>query len=186
MLSLVIGGSGSGKSAFAENLLQESSAKNRYYVATMQVYDSESEKRVQRHRLLRKDKGFVTVECPVDIEKAAEQIPSEPQESALLLECISNLAANEMFGEIFLPGQQAADKICAGIQKLYESCRDLVIVTNNVFEDGRDYGETTTEYIEAVGAVNIRLAQMADAVCEVTAGIPFFLLHDSGARRSTL
>ena len=42
MITLVLGGSGSGKSAYAEHLLDGKTSK--YYIATMQVYDAEGEK----------------------------------------------------------------------------------------------------------------------------------------------
>ena len=48
----------------------------------------------------------------------------------------------------------------------------LVIVTNNVFEDGVCYDESTMNYIKAMGIVNIGLAAMAERVVEVVAGIP--------------
>ena len=60
MITLVLGGSGSGKSAYAEHLLDGKT--NKYYIATMQVYDAEGEKKVARHRRLRAGKGFVTIE----------------------------------------------------------------------------------------------------------------------------
>ena len=67
-MTLVLGGSGSGKSAYAEQLLDGYSRK--YYIATMQVFDAESEKRVAHHRQLRAGKGFVTVEQPRRIAQA--------------------------------------------------------------------------------------------------------------------
>lgn len=45
MITLVLGGSGSGKSAYAEHLLDGKT--NKYYIATMQVYDAEGEKKLQ-------------------------------------------------------------------------------------------------------------------------------------------
>ena len=76
MITLVLGGSGSGKSAYAEHLLDGKT--NKYYIATMQVYDAEGEKKVARHRRLRAGKGFVTMEQPrdigeVDFSKRAQQ-----------------------------------------------------------------------------------------------------------------
>lgn len=44
MITLVTGGSGSGKSAYAESLLS-SCEGIRYYIATMQIYDAEGEKK---------------------------------------------------------------------------------------------------------------------------------------------
>lgn len=47
---VVMGGSGSGKSAYAEQLVMEQPERNRYYLATMRIYDAEGEKKVVRHR----------------------------------------------------------------------------------------------------------------------------------------
>ena len=86
---------------------------------------------------------------------------------------MSNLVANEMFAEnkIRLRDEVTA-QILDGIEALNRQLEHLLIVTNNVFEDGISYEETTAEYIEAMGQVNERLAVMADTVIEVVAGIP--------------
>ena len=68
MITLVTGGSGSGKSAYAESLLS-SCEGIRYYIATMQIYDAEGEKKVERHRKLRAGKGFLTIESPMNVGK---------------------------------------------------------------------------------------------------------------------
>ena len=49
---------------------------------------------------------------------------------------------------------------------------ELVIVTNNVFEDGRRYDAATMEYLKAMGLINQEIAAMADRVIEVVVGIP--------------
>lgn len=185
MITLVLGGSGSGKSAYAEHLLDGKT--NKYYIATMQVYDAEGEKKVARHRRLRAGKGFVTIEQPrdigeVDFSKRAQQAMEPPDRAGqnvterprcALLECMSNLVANEMFVEnkIRLRDEVTA-QILDGIEALNRQLAHFLIVTNNVFEDGISYEETTAEYIEAMGQVNERLAAMADTVIEVVAGIP--------------
>lgn len=185
MITLVLGGSGSGKSAYAEHLLDGKT--NKYYIATMQVYDAEGEKKVARHRRLRAGKGFVTMEQPrdigeVDFSKRAQQAMEPPDRAGqnvterprcALLECMSNLVANEMFAEnkIRLRDEVTA-QILDGIEALNRQLAHFLIVTNNVFEDGISYEETTAEYIEVMGQVNERLAAMADTVIEVVAGIP--------------
>lgn len=182
MIHLVIGGSGSGKSEFAENLLEDSQRK--YYIATMQVYDEEGRKKVARHQRLRAGKGFQTIEQPRDMHKAAETVARDWKqiENAALLECMSNLVANEMFGgetedsasrmseaerEDFL-----VEKVTEGIQVLAEKLDKLVIVSNNVFEDGISYDPQTMSYIRVLGRVNQELARMADHVTEVVVSIP--------------
>ena len=171
MMVLIIGGSGSGKSAYAEEYIGRISNRcNKYYLATMQVFDKEGEEKVARHRRLRKNKGFLTVEQPVEIEKALANIETE---SSVLLECISNLTANEMFsGETVRTSEEVTNTIVEGIKSIRQKVQHLVIVTNNVFEDGVAYEESTMEYLQAIGSINERLADMADEVIEVVVGIP--------------
>ena len=45
-------------------------------------------------------------------------------------------------------------------------------MTNNVFEDGVSYDQSTMNYIKAMGVVNRGLAAIAESVVEVVAGIP--------------
>lgn len=182
MVTLVVGGSGSGKSGFAEEYLDLVSLGDfpvrKYYIATMQACDGESRERVKRHRRQREGKGFHTIEQPVDIEKAAEKM--EGRAGAALLECVSNLVANEMFaGRI--PGTEEAvsEKILRGIAELRGRAAHLVVVSNNVFEDERAYGDTTMAYIRAMARVNEKLAAMADEVVEVVAGIPVVIKKGS-------
>ena len=66
MLTLVIGGAASGKSAYAEHLAVQSGGP-RYYLATMQVWDAECAARVAKHRAMRAQKQFATVECPQNL-----------------------------------------------------------------------------------------------------------------------
>ena len=179
MMVLITGGSGSGKSAFAEDYLLRLAAQNdeKYYIATMQPFGKESLARIERHRKLREGKGFRTIEQQREIQKALEKMRSRagevcPKRSALL-ECMSNLTANEMFTET---GRKSTEwvtgQILCGIDALERELKHLVIVTNNVFEDGISYEEATMDYIEAMGIVNEKLAGRADVVIEVAAGIP--------------
>ena len=175
MMTLIIGGSGSGKSAYAEDYtISLSEDRKKYYIATMQIFDEEGKRKVERHRMLRGGKGFSTIEQPVDIGKAAEKM--EAEDRTALLECVSNLTANEMFsGEV--PGTEEAitEKIVGGIAVLNRELTHLVIVSNNVFEDGNVYDKTTMAYIRAMGHINQKLAEMADEVVEVVVGIPIVI-----------
>ena len=175
---LVIGGSGSGKSSYAEemavSLAQESVkqiAMKKYYLATMQVFDKEGQDKVDRHRKLREGKGFLTIEQPAEIVCSLGKM--ETGDRTVLLECISNLTANEMFaGGKIKTKIQVMEKIIHDIELLKEQTTHFVVVSSNVFEDGITYDETTTEYIHAMGMINQKLAALADRAVEVTAGIP--------------
>ena len=174
-MTLIIGGSGSGKSAYAEDyMVSISEDRKKYYIATMQIYDEEGKRKVERHRMLRGGKGFSTIEQPVDIGKAAEKM--EAEDRTALLECVSNLTANEMFsGEVPGTEEVITEKIVGGIAVLNRELTHLVIVSNSLFEDGNVYDKTTMAYIRAMGCINQKLAEMADEVVEVVVGIPIVI-----------
>lgn len=175
-LLLILGGSGSGKSSYAELRASAYSSVKKYYLATMQVYGEEGKAKVRRHRELRAGKGFVTIEKQKNISEAMEEI--QGQDVLILLECMSNLVANEMFDnseseEVKAEDAKAvADKICEQIAKLHMAVHTLIIVSNTVFEDGILYDESTRKYMDALGEINRRIADMADEVVELVAGIP--------------
>ena len=87
MMILVIGGSGSGKSSYAEKIVvclsrgMIPSGENfsdinmkRYYLATMQIFDEEGYQKAERHRKLRSKKEFLTIEQPTQIHRALEEM----------------------------------------------------------------------------------------------------------------
>lgn len=194
MIHLVYGGGSSGKSAYAESLCVK--LKNEYeanrdetvrsegkqcdkmklcgegqyrmtYIATMQVYGEEGKARVSKHRRLRAGKGFDTLECPVDLDRI------QASSDVALLECMSNLVANEMFrGEDVVAEDLVVDKVIHDVRSLMEVMPQLVVVSNNIFEDGVDYPESTKAYMRALGRINCWLAGQADCVTEVVVGIP--------------
>ena len=179
MITVVIGGSGSGKSDYAEALLDDFSGQ-KYYVATMQIYDDEMRRKVERHRMRRNNKGFETIEQHKDIAGVIPVIAEADRSGmkAVLIECISNLVANEMFADNVDNKTDTADKILSEIKQIAEVVDELVIVTNNVAEDGIDYDSTTLEYIRTISDVNIGLSQMADKVVEVVVGIPIIVKEE--------
>ena len=134
MIVFVIGGSGSGKSAYAEKRLLAMEAEKKHYIATMRVFDEEGKKRVEKHRTLRREKGFLTIEKPIDLGEIALD-----EGDAWMLECVSNLLANEMFTEDGIRDEkETVDKILKDIGSLIEQTADGVIVSNNIFEDGEN------------------------------------------------
>lgn len=173
MIVLVTGGSGSGKSAFAEDAVMKLRKQHEdicYYIATMKIYDEEGQKKVDRHRMMRAAKNFVTIEAPENIGTVI------PEGGIGLLECVSNLVANEMFqDEKIVSRQNVVEKVVASIRQAAEKLNHLVIVTNNVFEDGIEYDGTTMEYLYALGEVNAELARLADKAVEVVVGIPIII-----------
>ncbi len=173
MTALIIGGSGSGKSEYAEDLAV-SFGGSRIYIATMKPWDEECENRILRHREMREKKQFETVECYRSLKK----LIFKKRPSVVLLECMSNLVSNELFGlweegDIpVLDKNTAAAEIAEGIIHLERQTDHLVIVTNDVFSDGDHYSPQTNEYRKVLGSVNQLAAKRAHMVVEIVAGIP--------------
>ncbi len=184
MTILILGGSASGKSAIAEDMLSRLAGNGKKaYIATMRVYDDEGKERVKRHRAMRADKGFFTVEAPEGISQAQGD---EIYGADCLLECVSNLAANIVFSDDFDESyifrmneaerrdwkKKKAERILNEIRFIKEQAENLVIVSNNVFEGGKAYEGLTLDYIDILGEVNVRLATESDEVYEAVASIP--------------
>ena len=166
MMTVVTGGSGSGKSAFAEDKIVSFGPAKRIYIATMHPYDEESHKRVARHRKMRAGKGFETVECYTGLKNL-----DFPENAVVLLECMSNLAAHEIFEEKGA-GEKTVKAVLEGIKKLSSQVRHLVIVTNEIFSDGMVYDKETENYQRLLGRINAYLAEISDVCYEVVYGIP--------------
>lgn len=185
MLHIVYGGSASGKSSYAESFAMSLQGEGRLlYIATMYPYkwntteiDPETMQRIERHRAMRADKGFDTVECYRHVEHIVAK-----RQDVLLLECMSNLLANEMYLE---PDSNAgsdmaetmspvSNKIVQALIDLSTRVQELVIVTNDVFSDGGSltYDESTREYVKNLAEINCALAREAATVTEVVCGIP--------------
>ena len=166
MFHLITGGSGSGKSAYAEQCILNFQGSNRIYIATMYPFDEESHRRIQRHREMRKEKQFSTIECYIGLGNL--ELSSDAD---VLLECMSNLTANEMYQEQGA-GEDTPEEILAGIERIRKQVRNLVVVTNEVFSDGITYDSDTMRYLSYLGQMNQEMGRMADRVTEVVYGIP--------------
>ena len=171
MLTLVIGGAASGKSAYAERLVLQT-ALPRYYLATMQVWDAECAARVEKHRRMRAEKQFETLECPLHL--GTVRLPAR---GTALLEDLGNLTANELYDPTGA-GEAAASAILDGLDQLAAQCEHLVVVSNEVFSGGANYAGDTDRYLKALAQVNNALAARADAVVRVVCGIPVY--HKGG------
>ena len=167
MLTLVLGGAASGKSAYAESLVLKTGLP-RYYLATMQVRDAECAARVEKHRKMRAQKQFETLECPLHLDRLAL-----PDRGTVLLEDLGNLVANELYSPGGA-GKHTAEAVLAGLERLAAGCDNLIVVSNEVFSGGADYAGDTDQYLLALAQVNNAFAARADNVCRVVCGLPVY------------
>ena len=195
MMAFVVGGAASGKSAYAEQLACQL-GEQRVYLAAMRPFGEEGAARVRRHRALRAGKGFTTVECYDDF--CAALADERLDGATVLLECLGNVVANELFraddaegDATFLHGasqvisqvgahsvrppvmSQACAHMVDALEALSLRCEHLVVVGNEVAADGVLYPLETRAYQQLLGDVSRAVAERSDLVVEVVAGMPF-------------
>ena len=147
----------------------------------MRPFGAESERKIARHRTMRAKSGFITFERYTGVGGL-----TLPVRGTALLECVCNLAANEMFDERGEIRTGAEEAILDGVGALENACENLIVVTNDVGSDDGTYPESTRAYIELVGRVNRALAERFECVCELVCGIPLVVkgkLPDNAANR---
>lgn len=180
MIILVLGGSKSGKSAYAESVACED-GEVRYYIATMKVSDEEGINRIKRHRSLREGKRFITIERSSDVGDIVDEGLITDKKSVVLLECITNLLANELFDnyteeEIITDKnkitEKIVDKITKDILKLSDNTDKLVLVSGIFATENNTYDKVTNIYIEMLNELNNILTSVSNIVVEVSSGIP--------------
>lgn len=165
MIFFVTGAAASGKSQLAETIATSLGGKL-IYIATMPITSEESKEKVERHIRLREGKGFKTLERP-------NLLNPLPEDSTVLLECVSTFAANRMFAQEH--PQNKAQEIFDEIMTLSEHNNNLVIVSAEVTSDGVLHDEYTENYKKVMSALNIMLADAADIALESVYGIPNIL-----------
>ncbi|HBT95002.1 MAG TPA: cobalamin biosynthesis protein [Coriobacteriia bacterium] len=179
MLAFVFGGCRSGKSGFAEQLLQGYAGSCELgYVATMWPAGDDAKARIERHRMLRADKGFTSYERYFDV--GGLELPAN---SAVMLECLSTLVANEMFQ----PGGAGGDTFKVtldGIRRLASRTTHLIVVSSNLTSDGVCYDASTQEYQRTLAALMGEITALSDTVIEMVCGIPIHLKGAAACRSS--
>jgi adenosylcobinamide kinase/adenosylcobinamide-phosphate guanylyltransferase len=174
MRILVTGGSACGKSTFAETLATQL-PQPRYYLATMRPLDDELLVKIARHREMRRAKGFESLERDVDVANV-----SLAENATVLLECLCNLTANELFDAAGAVDEAACGRILEDIVSLEKRCANLIVVTNDVGSGTTGaYDDSTRFYVETLGKLNATLARRFDVVYELACGIPLLLKGES-------
>jgi adenosylcobinamide kinase/adenosylcobinamide-phosphate guanylyltransferase len=168
MKILLTGGSACGKSTYAETLAIRLHT-TRYYLATMRPYDEECLAKIAKHRRQRRDAGFETIERPTDLAGVLL-----PQRGVVLLECMCNWLANEMF-DIHGRMRDPFENILAGLAALERRADHLIVVTNEVGAEYLVPDAGTRAYVRTLGRINALLAARCDTVLELVCGIPLVL-----------
>ena len=169
MRILLIGGSKSGKSHFAQTLcLQLAKNRSLYYWAAMEPTDEEDHVRIARHLCDRDGMGFRTIECG---RKLNNVLPSLLPEGTILFDSITALLANEMFGDSI--DAHAPQRVLQELLTVSQHCAHFLCVCDDIWRDGTSYSALTQQYCRGLAQICRALASEFDTVCEISAGIPF-------------
>ena len=165
-ITLVLGGARSGKSAHAEALLDDH-AGPRLYIATAEARDDEMAARIAAHRA-RRGLSWRTVEAPLALAETLEA-ESRPG-AALLVDCLTLWLSNLM---------EAGRDIAAETQRLVACLGRLegrtVLVSNEVGLGIVPENATARAFRDHAGRLNQAVAQAAEQVVFVAAGLPLAL-----------
>jgi adenosylcobinamide kinase/adenosylcobinamide-phosphate guanylyltransferase len=179
-LILVLGGSRSGKSEFAEKIAADTN-KRVAYIATAAICDEEMAKRVRLHQERRPD-NWVTVEEEIDVPGALSKYG---QGDALLLDCvtvwITNLLLNQQQSDMKTASIKIEQHIleqAARITETVEYGADLIVVSSEVGLGLIPEYPLGRIFRDLAGKVNQLLAAKADSVFLLVAGIPMEIKSD--------
>ncbi len=172
-LTLVIGGTRSGKSAFATELAKKH--KHVCYIATAdsgqssQFDDGEMLERIQKHRKNRPAE-WKTVEAPLELDKAVSNLNENLE--IVLIDCITIYVTNMLLGS---HQEEGEEHIIDAINKLCSICKNMpfnvIMVTNEVGCGVVPDNVLSRRFRDIAGYANQVIASKADNVYIVTAGI---------------
>ncbi len=165
-VTLVLGGARSGKSRYAEGLVDRHPGR-RTYLATAEVLDDEMAARVKTHRD-RRDSDWKTVEAPLDLANALKA--ETEQGAAVLVDCLTLWLGNLLGAE-----RDAEAEIAGLIAAVGQFGGPVVFVSNEVGLGIVPDNALARRFRDVAGILHQRLAEKADRVVFVVAGLPMHL-----------
>jgi adenosylcobinamide kinase / adenosylcobinamide-phosphate guanylyltransferase len=163
LITLVLGGARSGKSAYAERLIGDRGL----YLATAEAGDAEMAARIREHRR-RRGMGWETVEEPLDLAGALERHTGADR--AVLVDCLTLWLSNLMAAE-----RDVEAETQRLIERLGALPCPLVLVSNEVGLGIVPVTPLGRAFRDHAGRLNQRVAAAADRVIFVAAGLPLTL-----------
>jgi adenosylcobinamide kinase/adenosylcobinamide-phosphate guanylyltransferase len=173
---LVLGGARSGKSTYAERLatgtLSGGAPRPALYVATAEAGDVEMATRIMAHRT-RRGANWTTIEAPLALDEAllANAVAADAgQTRPILVDCLTLWLSNLMHAGRDL--DEAADDLVHALEGL---AAPVVFVSNEVGLGIVPETPLGRAFRDAQGRLNMRMAERADRVISMTAGLPLVL-----------
>ena len=166
VISLILGGARSGKSALAEKRAKESGLSV-HYLATAQVWDDEMAERVHHHKSSRPIE-WPTTEEPLDIIPVLEAQLVD-RENCVLLDCLTLWMTNLLLLDNDQALAQRQEALLSFLRKGFAGY--LILVSNEVGQGVVPNNPLARRFVDESGRLHQQIAAIADEVIFVTAGI---------------
>ena len=165
--TLIIGAAASGKSQYAEDILNNKVGK-KLYLASANIYDEEMQEKVNKHKE-RRGSEWTTIAEPLD---AVHYIENLNIKEIMLFDCATMWLTNH-----FLEKSNIYHEIDLLVNSIKSSKGSIITVTNEVGSGIVPDNSMAREFRELQGKLNQKLATVASLVVTVIAGIPLILKH---------
>lgn len=170
-LTLITGGSRSGKSTHALTLAQTDPSLTRcYFIATAEPLDDEMRERIAHHRAAR-PRSFITLEAPLDLCAALASLHGRAD--IAVIDCltlwVSNLLGRDLSDKDVIT---EADRLAASLTSAPFA---TIVVSGEVGSGIVPENPLGRRFRDLLGWTNQRLASAADQLILMTAGYPLRL-----------
>jgi adenosylcobinamide kinase/adenosylcobinamide-phosphate guanylyltransferase len=171
-LHLILGGARSGKSAYAEKLASASGLPVTY-IATAQVYDNEFGLRVEHHKS-RRPANWQTVEQSFHLGQSLKEHAGPGK--CVIVDCLTLWLAQCICPDCERPESvNWSDERDALLQALTNLPGMILLVSNEVGMGIVPLGEINRQFQDEQGRLNQAIAQIANKVSFIAAGLPLTL-----------
>jgi adenosylcobinamide kinase/adenosylcobinamide-phosphate guanylyltransferase len=164
-ITFVMGGARSGKSRYAEQLAR--GVKRKTYIATASPFDEEMRSRIRLHED-RRGEGWVTIETELDVAGALEKA-ARPN-AFVLVDCLTLWLNNLVHHRVDVHSE--VDRLCDCLERRKGH---IVLVANEVGMGIVPGNALARQFRDEAGRLNQRIAEIADDVVMIVAGLPLFL-----------
>ena len=184
MITLVLGGARSGKSAWAERYAVSlaDKAEERCYMAAGVACDEEMVRRIKKHQE-RRQQRFYTIEEPYDLGKRLKEIKAPTK--VVLIDCLTTWLGNLTYRDSLRSQIGKTENVDDNVdcfpeikelgQTLQQVTFDVVIVSNELGWGIVPAEAETRLFRDRQGRLNQYIASLADQVIFTVAGLPLAL-----------
>ena len=173
----VTGGCRSGKSSHALELAEKISEHDKIFIATCIPHDNEMQQRITAHKKERCE-SWQTLEIPLSIADAITK--NSKNAGVILVDCITLWLSNLLLENF---DQEAVEKHVDKLSKALEKSKcPVVLVSNEVGAGIVPENKLARLFRDTAGFANQKIAECADRVIWMVAGIPVVIKQQYGGK----